>query len=131
MTKTGLTVAQAVEQELYSLGEAIGNCLELTDDFLDRYCGKDVVALLRPVAYESREFVLEGNIGEGRETGYESLSDDTILLPVGEIEVQIESVDDLDDPDDWTISGDCAYAIMIGAAFVIDLDGLKDAIEAL
>jgi len=119
---------QAVEMELYSLGEAIGSCLELNDDFLDRYCGQDVGDLLRTVPYEDRAFVLEGNIGEGEEVGYVGNSLDSILLPVGEIEVQIESIDDLEDPDEWTVNGDYAYTTMIGARFRIDLDGLRQAI---
>jgi len=42
----GLTTDQAIEQECYSIGEAIGNCLELNEDFIERYCGEKVSAQL-------------------------------------------------------------------------------------
>jgi len=119
---------QAIEMELYNLGEAIGSCLELNDDFLDKYCGQGVGDLLRVVPYEDRAFVLEGNIGEGEEVGYVGNSPDSILLPIDEIEIQIESIDDLEDPEEWTVNGDCAYTTMVGTRFRVDLDGLRQAI---
>ena len=119
-----LTTNQAIEQELYQLGEALGNCLELNEDFIDRYCGASIAGQLLRIDEVDREFALQGCIDGGIDGGYCGLSNNTIILPVGEIEVQIESEDDLEDPDDWVINGDLAYATMVSARFVVDVEML-------
>ena len=128
MTREGLTVEAAVEQELYSLGEAIGNCLELNDEFIEASCGSAVADLLLLVDETDREYVLQGSIGEGYDGGYCSVPSNCIGFPVGEIEVQIEDESDLENPEDWTISGDCAYTTMVSAIFEIDLEQLREAV---
>ena len=130
MTRERLTVEAAVEQELYSLGEAIGNCLELNDEFIASSCGGAVSELLLLVDESDREFVLQGSIGEGYDGGYCNVPGDCIGFPVGEIEVQFEGKPEeyFADVDDWTISGDCAYTTMVSAIFEIDLEQLREAV---
>ena len=132
--KTGYTTEQAVESELYSLGEAIGNSLELNDDFLDRYCSDTVnIALSMLTSEQDRAYAIDGCIGEGREAGYEGINGDSILLPIGELEVQFEGEpeDYLEKPEDWTINGDLAYYPMIGAYFSVDIEQLRANVNAM
>ena len=52
--------AEMVERwELDSLAEAIGNCLELNDEFLSRYCGQEIAAQLRRIPESDREYILQ------------------------------------------------------------------------
>ena len=60
---------QIVEWEAQALGDAIGNCLELNEEFLERYCSKE--------------------LAEWRELNYFDSGRD-INLPVGEVEWQDE-----------------------------------------
>ena len=126
-----LTTDQAIEQELYILGEALGNCLELNEEFIERYCGASVAGQLLRIEESDREFALSGCIDEGTDGGYCGLSDNTIVLPMGEIEVQIESEDDLEDPSDWVINGDLAYTTMVSARFVVDVELLTANIDEI
>ena len=126
-----LTVDQAIEQELHSLGEALGNCLELNEEFIERYCGASVAGQLLRIDESDREFALQGCIDEGTDGGYCGLSDNTIVLPMGEIEVQIESEDDLAEPSDWVINGDLAYTTMVSARFVVDVELLTANIDEI
>ena len=126
-----LTTDQAIEQELYRLGEALGNCLELNEEFLERYCGASVAGQLLRIDESDREFALQGCIDEGTDGGYCGLSDNAIVIPMGEIEVQIESEDDLEDPSDWVINGNYAYAGLTSARFVVDVELLTANIDEI
>ena len=125
----GITVDQAVEQELYSLGEAIGNCLELNEDFIERYCGSEIAAQLLRIEESDREYALSGCIDEGRDGGYCGLYDNAIVIPMGEIEIQIESEEDLEDPEDWVINGNYAYAGLTSALFFVDVEILTTNVD--
>jgi len=129
----GITVDQAVEQELYSLGEALGNCLELNDDFLESSCGDQVSELLLMIEESDREYALMGSIGEGYDGGYFGLAPDVIGFPVGEIEVQFEGKPEeyFEDPDDWVVNGDLAYTTLVSACFKIDIETLREAVSDL
>ena len=128
----GLTTEQAIEQECYSIGEAIGNCLELNEDFIERYCGEKVSEQLLRIPECDREYAIEGSIGEGEECGSMcGLGPFSIVIPIGEIEVQIESLADLADPDDWTINGDCAYCTLSAIRFTIDIETLTEAVDSI
>ena len=106
-------VNQIIEWEAQALGDAIGNCLELNDNFLDRYCSEDLKEALLPIPERDREFHLESFIGDWRElSGYDCGAD--INLPVGEIENQDENVD-------------FYYIACDGIAFKVDIEGLKKA----
>ena len=81
--------------------------------------------VLNTIPESEREFILEGHIGEGKAVGHYGDSGD-IFLNVSELEIQIESKDDLEDPEDWTIDGDLAYCyIGAGIAFDVDIPALK------
>ena len=134
---TKFTTEQAEEQELYSLGEAIGSCLELTDDLIDRYCGSKVKEQLERLSSDQdRAYAIDGCIGEGRMVGYTNTgcgaTEKDIVIPVGEIEVQFQGSPEkfFETPEDWAISGDLAYLCVGGAAlFEIDVDGLREAVD--
>ena len=137
MTSQKFTTEQAEEQELYSLGEAIGSCLELTDGFIDRYCGSKVREQLKRLSTAlDRAYALDGYIGEGVMVGYTNTgcgaTENDIVIPVGEIEVQFDGKPEefFETPEDWTINGDLAYLCIDGAAlFAIDVDGLRETVD--
>lgn len=127
-----LTIEQAVENELYNIGEAIGNCLELNVDFIDRYCGENVQAQLNRLDNkEDRDFALKGCIGEGYDGGYSGGDENSITLPMGEIEVQFTGTPEeyFEDPEEWAINGDLAYYPVNSAVFKINVDELRKAID--
>jgi len=127
--KTGYTTGQAIKSELYCIGEAIGNTLELNNEFLGRYCSDTVnVALSMLTSEQDRAGAIDGCIGEGREAGYEGINGDSILLSVGEIEVQFEGEPEeyFEEPENWAINGDLAYYPMIGAYFSVDIEQLRE-----
>lgn len=103
---------QIIEQEAQSLGDAIGNCLELNQEFLERYCSKELAETLKEIPERDREFHLQDHIGEWREMNYFDSGLD-INLPVGEIECQDED-------------GSLHYVPCLGIAFKVDIEGLKE-----
>lgn len=127
-----ITADDARNWELESLAEAIGNCLELSDEFVGRYCGESVAAQLRRIPESERENLLSPHIGDGRAVGgFYSLGESSIVLPVGEIEYQFDgaAADTFADVNDWTIRGNLAYATLDGAEFPIDVDALERDID--
>ena len=121
----GITTEQAVEWEVQSLAEAIGNCIELNNEFLDSFCSAELAEVMKAIPEVDREFILADHIGEGKAVGYYGDSGD-IFLNVSELEIQIESEEDLEDPEDWTIDGDLAYCYVgAGIAFDVDITALK------
>jgi len=132
MENRKITVDDAIGFEIESLRDAIGNCLELNDEFVGRYCGENVAAQLRRIPESEREGLLAAHIGDGRAVGgFYSLGDSSIVLPVGEIEYQFDgaAADTFADLNDWTISGDLAYATLDAAEFPIDVDALERDID--
>jgi hypothetical protein len=132
MENRKLTADIVVEWELQSLGEAIGNCLALNDDFLDRYCGERVATQLRRIPEKDRENILAQHIGEGFAVGgYYSLGESSIVLPVGEVEYQFEGnpEDTFADVNEWTINGNLAYTGLDAAEFPIDVESLAEEID--
>jgi hypothetical protein len=120
--------------EIDSLADAIGNCLELNNDFLSRYCGKDIAEQLSRVPESEREYILQSHIGEGYSVHtIPTESDREIMLPIGEIEYQFEGQpeDVFENPDDFYISGDCAYISCYGVYFPVDVDSLKSEIDEI
>lgn len=132
MVDRKLTADDIERMELDGLAEAIGNCLELNDDFLSRYCGKDICGQLARVPESEREYMLSSHIGEGYFCHtIPTESDREIFLNVGEIEFQFEGspADTFENPDDFHISGDCAYLSTYGAYFPVDIEGLRSDID--
>lgn len=118
--------------ELESLADAIGSCLELNDDFIAKYCGREIADQLKRIPESDREYILQSHLGEGytvntipTESGRE------IYLPIGEIEYQFEGdpPEVFENPDDFTISGNLAYLSCYGAYFPVDVDALRSEID--
>lgn len=127
-----ITAADVIAWELQSLADAIGNCLALNDEFIGRYCGENVAAQLRRIPESDREYILQSHIGDGRAVGgFYSLGADSIVLPVGEVEYQFDGApeDTFADPDEFTISGNLAYATMDAAEFPVNVAALETEID--
>lgn len=107
-----ITADMVEEWEADSLIEAIGNCLELNDLFLERYCSDEFAKLIKQIPERDRELVLSG-IDEKHWFNAFPAGNDTqdIWLDVSEIEHQFEGSPDevFENPDDFTIHGDLAY----------------------
>ena len=104
--------------------DAIGNCLELNNEFINRYCGADVAKLLLSIPEDEREHALEGCFGEAYFPGFPiDQQDEAIVLPHDEIEYQFEgqSEDVFENPDDFAINGNLAY-LYTGYGLVIPID---------
>ena len=120
-----LTATQAVQSEIESIKEALGNCIELNDEFVGRHCSQTVAEQLLRVDESDRESLVQDNITHAWANGSPASNADGIWVECSEIEVQIESEDDLDDPTDWTVSGDCAYYYVgYGISFDVNTDQL-------
>lgn len=103
---------QIIEWEAQALADSIGNCLELNQEFLERYCSKELAETLKEIPERDREFHLQSHIGEWRELNYFDSGLD-INLPVGEIEWQEED-------------GSLHYVECLGIAFKVDIESLKE-----
>ena len=104
-----ITTESILTGEKQSLLEAIdsGN-IELNNEFLDRYCGDKIAALLLKVDYTDRAFLLSDCIDE--KTAYfiyniHRQGDNEIYLNINEIETQFEGPADgfFETPDDFYI----------------------------
>lgn len=117
--------AQMIEEwEAESLLDAIGNCIELNDLFLDRYCSQEFAELMKQIPECDREYILQGLDEEhwfnGSPTGNNSQD---IWLDISEIEYQFEGDPKkvFKNPDDFTIDGDLAY-LYVGYGFSVEYD---------
>ena len=125
-----LTTSQAVQNEIESFKDALGNCLELNDEFVGTHFNETVTEQLLRVDESDREDLVQDNIQYGWANSFPASNADALWLPLAEIEVQIESEDDLEDPEEWTITSDCAYYYVgYGISFAIDLDQLTRDID--
>lgn len=127
-----ITVEMVENWELQSLADAIGNCLELNDDFISRYCGEEIARQLVRVKESDREYILQSHIKEGYIVNtIPTVSSREIYLNIGEIEYQFEGdpAEVFENPDDFYISGDCAYVSCYGAYFPVDVDALRQEID--
>ncbi len=106
-TKQKLTAEQIADWEKDNLVDAVcSGCIELNDEFLIRYCGEDLKALLLPLDPGTRTPVVREAIDKDNSywAGYYlSLSGNEIFINVPEIETQINSPDELESPDDFVI----------------------------
>lgn len=131
-THKKITVDDAIGWELQNLADAIGNALELNDEFVSRYCGARVAEQLRRIPESDREYILQSHIEDGRAVGgFYSLGESSIVLPVGEIEYQFDGAaeDTFEAVSDWTIKGNLAYAGMDAAEFPVDVNALEIEID--
>ena len=115
---------QILEGEADSLIDAIGNCLELNDLFLERYCNQEFQELMKDIPECDREFVISGidinHWWNGSPAGNDSQH---IWLDVSEIEFQFEGdpKEVFESPEDLTINGDLAY-LYVGYGLSIEFD---------
>jgi len=132
------TTEMAEESEIQSMLDALcDGCIELNDEFLDRFTHERVAAVLKSVQESDRAFHLDGNIIEdachfnGTPVG---TNEDDIWLDIAEIEVQFEGEpeDYFEDVSDWYIpeGGNLAYLYVgYGLTVTVDIDGLKEDID--
>lgn len=128
-TTRKISVDDIIKGELEALKDAIGCELTLHDDMVENSCSEELQALLKPLDEDDRNYLIQDMILHGRELNIFGDKGD-IKLVIGEIESQFEDpLNDLEDPEEHTISGDLVYTKFDGASFDVDLNGLKEAIE--
>ena len=125
-----LSTDEALQQAADAIADAVGTTLEVNGDFVDRYCSEDVRRLVDLLDDDDLERVIVDALGDAREWGYHA-ADSCLIIPYGEIEVQLPDHLDswgeyLDDPDDWTISGDLAYHPLVSVRIDIDMERLHE-----
>ena len=137
-TKQKLTAERIADWEKDNLVDAVfSGCIELSDEFLTRYCGEELKALLLPLAPRTRTPV----VGEALDNDnsywaghYLSLSENEIFINVPEIETQINSPDELGNPADFVIkkNGEDGYLAYTcpgcGLVIPVNLEKLQAAI---
>lgn len=127
-----ITSDMVEEWEAESLLDAIGNCIELNDEFLNRFCSVEFANLMKQVPEHDREFVLSGLDENHWFNGTVADNSDDIWLDVSEIEYQFEGNPDdvFENPDDFTIHGDLAYLYVgYGLSIQYDREQLESAIR--
>jgi hypothetical protein len=133
-----ITAEQILDWEKNSLIDALGCELEMNDDFL-KYCGDKLKSMLLPLTTKQRNQIVQDCIDENStrwSSGYDSADDNQIFIELHEIETQIDSIDDLENPDDFTINpcGDtflAYYYVGNGLLVGIDLEKLQSKINDL
>lgn len=129
--KNKMTVETALEHEKEALIEALGYCIELSNEFIERYASEDVRDLLLSIPEYQRADAIEDAIDPDKSewVGFYYSPESSILLNIYEIEVQFEGEpeDYFEKPDDWHIDGDLAYTTT-GLGLAVHID--KAAIEA-
>lgn len=110
----------------------------MNDDFL-KYCVDKLKSMLLPLTTKQRNQVVHDCIDENStrwSSGYDNTDDNQIFINVPEIETQIDSIDELENPDDFTIDtfGDMIlayYYVGNGLLVGIDLEKLQSEINDL
>lgn len=128
-----ITTDDIEEQEATSLIEALGNCIEMNDEFLKRNCSAEFAAIMREVPEGDREYIISGLSEKHWFNGSPTCDDcQDIWLDVSEIEYQFEGSpeDTFENPDELTIRGELAYLYVgYGLSIDFDRDELVKAIE--
>lgn len=134
-----ITVEQILDWEKNNLIDALGCELEMNDDFL-KYCGDKLKSMLLPLTTGQRNRIVHDCIDENStrwsRSGYDSMDINQIFIELHEIETQIDSIDELENPDDFTIDtcGDtflAYYYVGNGLLVGIDLEKLQSKINDL
>ena len=128
-----ITADDIMRWEKDALIDALGNCIELNDLFLERYCNQEFHDLMIDIPERDREFIISGIDLEAWFNGSPLYGINShIWLNVAEIEFQFEGdpVDIFEDPDDLYITGDLAYLYVgYGLSIEFNLDQLIEAIN--
>ena len=133
-----ITTEQILDNKKNDLIDALGCELEMNDAFL-KYCGDKLKSMLLPLTTKQRNQVVHGCVDENStrwSSGYDDIDDNQILIALHEIETQIDSIDELENPDDFTINtcGDMIlayYYVGNGLLVGIDLEKLQSEINDL
>ena len=133
-----ITAEQVLDWEKNSLIDALGCELEMHDGSL-KSCGDKLKSMLLPLTTKQRNQILYDCVDENStrwSSGYDSTDDNQIFLNVPEIEIQIDSIDELENPDDFTIDtcGDMIrayYYVGNGLLVGINLEKLQSEINEL
>ena len=126
-----LTIETAMEQEAINVADAFfshfGDPLQ--------YAGKAVKDLFFEFSAlmldeQDIRWILDSCSGDPREWGYYG-DDKSIIIPIGEIEVQFEgkAEDYFESPEDWVIDGDLAYCSMVSVIILIDLEKVEEELK--
>ena len=134
-----ITAEQILDWKQNELIDALGCELEMNDDFL-KYCGDKLKSMLLPLTTKQRNQVVQGCVDESStrwsRSGYDGKDDNQIFIELHEIETRIDSIDELENPDDFTIDacGDTLlayYYVGNGLLIGIDLNALPSEINDL
>ena len=130
------TREDAEKQEIVGLLDALcDGAIELNEEFLNRFTGKDVKDLLLLIPEKDRSYFLSSAIDEENcffNGSPAQCCDNDIWINTAEIEVQFEGSpeDYFENPDDWYIGGDLAYhTVGYGLTIEVDIDRLKEDID--
>jgi len=132
------TAEMAMEQEKQGLLDALcDGCIELNNEFLDRFAGNSVKEQLLRVVEGDRGYFLDSAFVIDEDNCFfngspASNCDNDIWLDVSEIEIQFDGDPEeyFDNVDDWTIDGDLAYLYVgYGLTVNVDVDALKENID--
>ena len=131
--KNKLTIEQAMEQEAVNVADAYFSHF---DDPL-QFAGEKVRDLFFEFSAlmldnQDIRWILDSAAGDPREWGYYGC-DKSIIIPIGEIEVQFEGTaeDYFESPNDWVIDGDLAYCSMPSVLIPIDLEKVEEELRTL
>ncbi len=128
-----LTIDEAMEQEAVNVADAYFSHF---DDPL-QFAGEKVKDLFYEFSAlmldeQDIRWILDSASGDPQEWGYCG-DDKSVIIPVGEIEVQFEgkAEDYFDNPDDWVIDKDLAYCSMPSVLIPIDLEKVEEELRTL
>ena len=123
-----LTIETAMEQEAVNVADAYFS--HFNDPL--QFAGEKIKELFfefSPLMLDEQDirWILDSCSGDPREWGYYG-DDKSIIIQVGEIEVQFEgkAEDYFQSPDDWTIDKDLAYCSMPSVLIPIDLEKVEE-----
>lgn len=109
--------------------------LESLEEYLHGYCenplenaSDDLKEILAPLEDDrfNLQWALETAFSYGvMESGFAPIEEASLVLPIGEIEVETALLDE-DCLDDWVVQGELAYYAVNAAVFYYDLEKLKE-----
>jgi len=128
-----ITNEDILEWQAESIKDAIGNCIELNNTFLDRYCNKEFQDLVIDIPENDREFVLSGIDIDHHWNCFPPSGDwQHIWIDISEIEFQFEGdpKEIFEDLEDLYIDGDLAYLYTgYGLSLNYDITQLLESIK--